>query len=125
MPVCRVQIYIALIYAATPIAIANNVKGPVKIDEYWQSDITYKIELPWDTSATLSVMNVFDADPSEVLMVAAHHDDLAAARATGLQTAYIERPLEFGVAHPKDVSPRPGNTWHARDLLDLAEQLGC
>ena len=49
---------------ATPIAIANNVKGPVKIDEYWQSDITYKVELPWETTATLSVMNVFDADPS-------------------------------------------------------------
>lgn len=49
---------------ASPIAVANNVKGPVKIDEYWQSDITYKIELPWDTSATLSVMNIFDADPS-------------------------------------------------------------
>lgn len=43
----------------------------------------------------------------------------------GLQTAYIERPLEFGVAHPNDVSPQPGNTWHARNLLELADQLGA
>lgn len=68
---------------------------------------------------------VFDAEPCEVLMVAAHHDDLAAARASGLQTAYVERPMEFGAAHPKDVSPQPGNTWHARNLLHLADQLGC
>ena len=49
----------------------------------------------------------------------------AAARACGLATAYIERPLEFGAAHAKDVSPDPANTWHARSLTDLADQLGC
>jgi 2-haloacid dehalogenase len=59
------------------------------------------------------------------MLVAAHQDDLAAARACGLATAYIERPLEFGVAHVKDVSPDAANTWHARDLEDLALQLGC
>jgi 2-haloacid dehalogenase len=57
--------------------------------------------------------------------VAAHHDDLAAARECGLRTAYIERPLEFGSAHPKDVSPADGNDMHASDLLALANQLGC
>jgi 2-haloacid dehalogenase len=68
---------------------------------------------------------VFDVPPSRVLMVAAHQDDLAAARACGLQTAYIERPTEWGAVRPKDVSPDPLNRWHARDLLDLAHQLGC
>ena len=57
------------------------------------------------------------------MLVAAHQDDLAAARACGLQTAYIERPLEFGAKAPKDVSPVAANTWHARDLVDLARQL--
>ena len=52
-------------------------------------------------------------------------DALAAARACGLQTAYIERPAEFGAAQPKNVSPNPANTWHATNLLVLAEQLGC
>jgi 2-haloacid dehalogenase len=65
---------------------------------------------------------VFDLAPSEVMLVAAHQDDLAAARACGLQTAYIERPAEFGLAQVKDVSPDPANTLHARDFLDLANQ---
>ena len=40
-------------------------------------------------------------------------------------TAYIERPHEFGVAQPKNVSPQPGNDLHAQDLNDLASMLGC
>ena len=59
------------------------------------------------------------------MLVAAHHDDLAGARACGLRTAYIERPLEFGAGQPKDVSPRPGNDLHCARPADLADQLGC
>ena len=95
--------------------------------------------LPWDCilsaevfraykphpSTYLGVARVFDVEPAEVMLVAAHQDDLAAARDCGLQTAYIERPFEFGVKQPKDVSPNPANTWHAKNLLALAEQLGC
>jgi 2-haloacid dehalogenase len=68
---------------------------------------------------------VFEVPPARVMLVAAHHDDLAAAGACGLRTAYIERPLEFGALQPKDVSPQPHNDLHARDLLNLADQLGC
>lgn len=78
-----------------------------------------------DPATYLGVARVFDVTPAEVMLVAAHQDDLAAARACGLQTAYIERPAEFGAAHPKDVSADPANTWHARDFLRLADQLGC
>lgn len=78
-----------------------------------------------DPATYLGVARVFDVAPANVMLVAAHQDDLAAARACGLQTAYIERPAEFGTAHPKDVSPDPANTWHARDFLALADQLGC
>jgi 2-haloacid dehalogenase len=67
----------------------------------------------------------FDLQPSQVMLVAAHHDDLAAARACGLQTAYVERPLEFGAGHVKDVSPVAANTLHARDFGHLADQLHC
>ena len=73
----------------------------------------------------LGVAKVFDVAPEQVMLVAAHQDDLAAARAYGLQTAYIERPFEFGQAKPKDVSPDPANTFHAQDLLALADQLEC
>ena len=78
-----------------------------------------------DPATYLGVARVFNLAPAEVMLVAAHQDDLAAARACGLQTAYIERPAEFGSAHPKDISPNPANTWHAKDFLTLADQLGC
>jgi len=78
-----------------------------------------------DPATYLGVADTFDVPPAGVMLVAAHQDDLAAARDCGLATAYIERPLEFGAAHVKDVSPDPANTWHARDLVHLAEQLGC
>ena len=73
----------------------------------------------------LGVARVFDVPPEQVALVATHHDDLAAARACGLRTAYIERPYELGRAHPKDGSPQPGNDLHAKDLNDLARMLGC
>jgi len=78
-----------------------------------------------DPATYLGVASVFDLQPSQVMLVAAHHDDLAAARACGLRTAYVERPDEFGPARPKDVSPQPGNDLHCRSLLDLADQLGA
>ncbi len=78
-----------------------------------------------DPRTYLGVADVFRVAPGQVMLVAAHHDDLAAARACGLATAYVERPLEFGAARPKDVSPDAANTLHARDLMDLADQLGC
>jgi len=78
-----------------------------------------------DPATYLGVARVFDLEPAAVMLVAAHQDDLAAARACGLQTAYIERPSEFGADRIKDVSPDPANTLHARDLLDLADQLAA
>ena len=93
--------------------------------------------LPWDCVLSAEVFRaykpdprvyqgvaeVFDVAPYEVMMVAAHHEDLAAARDCGLLTAYVERPLEFGAARSKDVSPAAENTLHARDFIDLARQL--
>lgn len=78
-----------------------------------------------DPATYLGVARVFDVSPRKVMLVAAHHDDLAGARACGLRTAYIERPLENGTARPKDVSPQPGNDLHSRDLAALADVLGC
>jgi 2-haloacid dehalogenase len=95
--------------------------------------------LPWDCvlsaevfraykpnpATYLGVAQVFDLQPHEVMLCAAHHDDLAGARACGLGTAYIERPLEFGASRIKDVSPQAGNDVHVRDLNALADVLGC
>lgn len=103
------------------------------------TNMAKRADLPWDCTLSaevfrvykpdpatyLGVARVFDVAPADVMLVAAHQDDLAGARACGLQTAYIERPAEFGLAHPKDVSPDPANTWHASDLLALADLLRC
>ena len=77
-----------------------------------------------DPATYLGVARVFDVAPTAVMLVAAHQDDLAAARACGLQTAYVERPSEFGADRLKDVRPDAANTLHGRDFLDLADQLG-
>jgi 2-haloacid dehalogenase len=78
-----------------------------------------------DPATYLGVADVFDVPPAEVMLVAAHQNDLAAARDCGLQTAFIERALEFGPSRAVDVSPDPANTLHARDLTELAGMLGC
>lgn len=78
-----------------------------------------------DPKTYLGVAQVFDLRPEQVMLVAAHHDDLAGARACGLRTAYIERPFEFGQRHPKDVTPQPGNDLHCESLLALADMLGA
>jgi 2-haloacid dehalogenase len=103
------------------------------------TDMAKRAGLPWDCILSaevfraykpdpqtyLGVAATFDAAPGEVMLVAAHHDDLAGARACGLLTAYIERPLEFGAGQPKDVSPRAENTMHCASLTALADALGC
>ena len=103
------------------------------------TDMAKRAGLPWDCVLSaevfkaykpdprtyLGVAAVFDVAPSQVMLAAAHHDDLAAARVCGLATAYIERPHEFGAQQPKDVSPQPGNDLHVRDIGALADRLGC
>jgi len=101
------------------------------------TDLSKNANLPWDCilsaevfkaykpdpATYLGVARVFDVAPCDVMLVAAHQDDLDAARACGLQTAYIERLLEFGVKRPKDVSPAAQNSYHAKDFTHLAQQL--
>ena len=78
-----------------------------------------------DPDTYLGVARMFRVDPGEVMLVAAHNDDLAHARECGLQTAYIERPHEFGADQVKDVSPLSDNTYHATSFEHLADKLGC
>jgi len=78
-----------------------------------------------DPETYLGVVKVFDLTPEKVMLVAAHHGDLAAARTCGLKTAYIERPMEYGLSQLKDVSPNPENTLHAESIVHLATLLEC
>lgn len=63
--------------------------------------------------------------PGEVIMVAAHNDDLAAAQDCGLLTGFFPRPAEYGPGQTTDLTPRTGWTVSARDLSDLAERLAA
>jgi len=78
-----------------------------------------------DPDTYLGVAKVFDLAPGQVMLVAAHQNDLAAAHDCGLKTAYIERPMEFGSTQLKDVSPNPENTLHAKNIIELASLLEC
>ena len=78
-----------------------------------------------DPETYLGVADTFNVLPEEVMLVAAHKDDLVAAHACGLQTAFIERPLEFGKNHRRDdLHIEQFINYHAKDFLDLARQLG-
>jgi len=94
-------------------------------------------KLPWDCILSAEVVRHYKPDPetylgaadllgvkpAELLMVAAHKDDLHAARACGLKTAFVPRPKEYGPAVKPDVSRDPAFDIHARDFNDLARQL--
>jgi 2-haloacid dehalogenase len=60
-------------------------------------------------------------EPSEVMLVAAHPLDLAAARHAGLRTAFIDRPLEYGPGSPPREDPEADES--ASDLEELAGTL--
>jgi 2-haloacid dehalogenase len=96
------------------------------------------VGLPWDCvlSAELArhykpdaevyqmAARLLDLPPAQVMMVAAHPEDLQAARKVGFKTAFVARPLERG----PDQKPRPGPAdvdVNASDILDLAEKLGA
>ncbi len=61
--------------------------------------------------------------PENVIMVAAHNDDLAAASSVGLQTAFIPRPGEHGSAQTVDLTPAGNWTYVGQDLVDLAARI--
>lgn len=63
--------------------------------------------------------------PREVMLVAAHNGDLAAARAAGLATGFVPRPLEHGPGQTKDLTPSSDWDVVASSFVALAERMGC
>ena len=61
--------------------------------------------------------------PDQVCMVAAHNDDLFAAREAGLKTAFLPRPTEYGPGQTTDLGPEADWDWVAADLTDLARKM--
>jgi 2-haloacid dehalogenase len=78
-----------------------------------------------DRRAYLHTAEVLGIAPGELCLVAAHHGDLAGARACGLMCAYVDRPDEYGGAPAPDAHHEQAWEWSATSFIDLAEQLGC
>jgi len=78
-----------------------------------------------DKEVYLSAAEFLGLKVSEVMMVAAHLGDLRAARALGLPTAFVPRPLEFGPDRKGDTTPDESVDVFAKDFNNLAAQLGA
>ena len=101
--------------------------------------ISKRAGLPWDAVFTGEMCAAFKPDPAvyrmaatylglhpaEIMMVACHKYDIRAAGGLGFQTAFVARPLEFGVGRPVDVTYEAEFGINASDFVDLANQLGC
>ncbi len=95
--------------------------------------------IPWDTifgsdlferfkpdpATYLGVARLLDLQPEQVMMCAAHNSDLRAAQAVGLQTGFFPRPTEYGPHQQRDTAADGDWTVAARDIEDLATQLGA
>jgi 2-haloacid dehalogenase len=94
--------------------------------------------LPWDVVLSAELAHHYKPDPeayqmvpmlmgvapAEVMLVAAHPNDLTAAAKQGLRTGYVARPLEYGPGRaPHAVAPGTFDI-AADDFAALAEALG-
>jgi 2-haloacid dehalogenase len=73
--------------------------------------------------AYLLAPRLLGLEPAEVMLVAAHPLDLAAARRAGLRTAFVDRPLEYGPGSPPRADPDADES--VADLLELAQRLSA
>jgi 2-haloacid dehalogenase len=95
--------------------------------------------LPWDCilgaetaraykpmpEAYLASCRQLGLPPPAVMMVAAHNNDLKAAKAQGLATAFVARPNEHGPGQTSDLAPDTSCVdLSAADFVELAERLG-
>jgi 2-haloacid dehalogenase len=78
-----------------------------------------------DPETYLGVADLLDVAPGEVMMAAAHNNDLTAARKAGLMTAFFPRPGEYGPHQKRDYVAEQDWDVVAKDIEDLAAQLGA
>ncbi len=100
-------------------------------------DMAKNAGLPWDVILSAELVRAYKPDPrvyraahellglqpAQVMLVAAHQNDLRAAQAVGLRAAFIPRPHEFGPDNPPNPTPDPTFDIVAADFLELAERL--
>ena len=95
--------------------------------------------LPWDTvfgadlfghykpdpETYLGACRLLDLPPTQVMLCAAHNDDLAAASSLGLRTAFIARPTEYGPGQQRDLAATGPWDHAVTSINELADRLGC
>ncbi|WP_249136351.1 haloacid dehalogenase type II [Bradyrhizobium tropiciagri] len=93
--------------------------------------------LPFDAVLTAELARSYKPSPAvyqlavdylgypahQILMVACHKYDLKAARAFGMRTAFVARPLEFGPVAKVDVAAESWIDLHAESFTQLADAL--
>ncbi len=77
-----------------------------------------------DKEVYLTAAGLLGLSPEQMMMVAAHTDDLEAAKELEFATAYVSRPLEFGQGGTNDEYEDMPFDIIARDFNDLARKLG-
>lgn len=78
-----------------------------------------------DPETYLGAARLLNLPPHQVMMVAAHNSDLAAAQALGLRTAFVPRVTEYGPSQAIDLAPTGDWDVVAPDFGGIADRLGC
>jgi 2-haloacid dehalogenase len=95
--------------------------------------------LPWDLILSAELFEHYKPDPEtylgaarllglapgEVMMVAAHNNDLNAAERLGLKTAFVPRPTEYGPLQKFDFEAKGDWDIVAKDFAGIADRMGC
>lgn len=78
-----------------------------------------------DPSVYLGAAELLDTQPQNIVMVAAHNYDLAAARKQGFKTAFVARPAEYGPRQSGDFKAESDWNYVAKDFEELAGMMGA
>jgi 2-haloacid dehalogenase len=95
--------------------------------------------LPWDLVLSAELFEHYKPDPEtylgaarllglppkQVMMVAAHNNDLDAAKRLGLKTAFVARPTEYGPLQVRVFKAEGDWDIVARDFNEVADRMGC
>jgi 2-haloacid dehalogenase len=95
--------------------------------------------LPWDLVLSAELFEHYKPDretylgaarllglkPEQVMMVAAHNNDLDAAQRLGLRTAFVARPTEYGPLQVRDYDAEGDWDIVAMNFDEVADRLGC
>ena len=101
------------------------------------TDVAKHAGLPWDViigadlshhykpdkEVYLTAASLLELKPQQIMMVAAHQDDLRAAKALGFHTAFVKRPKEGPNGDHRPIEP--GWDYVVDDFRELATKLGA